>query len=356
MRSHRLARGLVVSGLLAIIVGVILIVGMLQSFSSGNTETGVALLVLLAANVLGNVIYRQIAAKRARTESNSKAFDPVSPPAAQHGVSVPSGPIESSDTFSLHDAVLDNDVEAATSALAGGVSVDAKYEDFTPLHNAAGLGHLEVARLLLDNDADPNSKSSGGGTPLHLAATYGHVEVARLLISSGADLVAGSTGTNANGITALHFAAGHGQAEVAELLLTSGADPNIKDSASRTPLDLAARNGHSEAAQVLLRRGADPNVTNDDGLSPLFLAGCLGYARVVAYLLANGADVNLCGPGLVTPLHAAVSGANAHAVKSLLVSGADPNAKTDDGRTPLAMCDPSDERIQRLLREHGARE
>ena len=73
MRSHKHARGLVVSGLLAVIVGVILLLGMVQSFSSGNTQTGFVLLVILAVNILGNIIYGHFATKRAHNESRPKA-------------------------------------------------------------------------------------------------------------------------------------------------------------------------------------------------------------------------------------------------------------------------------------------
>ena len=81
MHSHRHARGLVVRGLFAVIVGLILVVGMIQSFASGNTEMGVVLLVLLGVHVLGNVIYQAIASNRSEQRLVSKVAAVIRKPA-----------------------------------------------------------------------------------------------------------------------------------------------------------------------------------------------------------------------------------------------------------------------------------
>ena len=57
---------------------------------------------------------------------------------------------------------------------------------FTPLHIAAKYGHIKVARLLLQKDADPNVQGKNGLTPLHVATHYNNVNVALLLLESGA--------------------------------------------------------------------------------------------------------------------------------------------------------------------------
>jgi len=63
-------------------------------------------------------------------------------------------------------------------------------------HLALGLasqyGHLEIVRLLLDADEDPNRFNPVGGhshsTPLHQAAGNGHLDVVKLLVERGARL------------------------------------------------------------------------------------------------------------------------------------------------------------------------
>ena len=59
---------------------------------------------------------------------------------------------------------------------------------------AASVGSIEIAELLIAKGADVNAREKGGGTPLH-QATYGdHVEVAELLIVSGANVNAQDDG------------------------------------------------------------------------------------------------------------------------------------------------------------------
>src|SRR5262245_3232884 len=60
----------------------------------------------------------------------------------------------------------------------------------SPLVLAAGRGHLEVVRLLLDRGADPNLPEEGNaphGRALYSAVYGKHLDVARLLLEHGAN-------------------------------------------------------------------------------------------------------------------------------------------------------------------------
>ena len=61
---------------------------------------------------------------------------------------------------------------------------------FTPLHYAAGNGHLDIVKILLEHSADihllDGTKSSL--TALHKSICFGHKEVASFLIEKGANI------------------------------------------------------------------------------------------------------------------------------------------------------------------------
>lgn len=84
---------------------------------------------------------------------------------------------------------------------------------------AAQYGNVEIIRLLLDAGVDPNHYNPLGGhshsTPLHQAAGYGHLEVAQLLVERGAKLDWKDTMWHA---TPVEWAQHEGKAEVERYL------------------------------------------------------------------------------------------------------------------------------------------
>src|SRR5205823_3822829 len=59
----------------------------------------------------------------------------------------------------------------------------------TALHGAiSSSGSVDIIKMLLDGNANPNVEDSTGARPIHSAAALGHSEVARLLIDNGADI------------------------------------------------------------------------------------------------------------------------------------------------------------------------
>jgi ankyrin repeat protein len=58
----------------------------------------------------------------------------------------------------------------------------------TPLHIAAANGFTNIARLLIDNGANPNCRDFDESTPLHCASEFGKIEtLIYLLKESSAD-------------------------------------------------------------------------------------------------------------------------------------------------------------------------
>ena len=118
----------------------------------------------------------------------------------------PEPPTAKAPDISIHDAVLDGDIEAVKQHIAAGTDVNAIDDDWgaPPLHLAADQGYKEIVELLIAKGADVNAKNKFGSTPMHKAARRGQKEVNELLIDNGADVNA----KNNRGRTALDLASG----------------------------------------------------------------------------------------------------------------------------------------------------
>ena len=90
--------------------------------------------------------------------------------------------------------------------------------DYTPLSLAASGGYVNIIKLLLENNAEINSRTGSklGISPLMLAAMNGHAAAVKILLDSGSDINA-QIETNRN--TALTLACFQGRHEVVSLLL-----------------------------------------------------------------------------------------------------------------------------------------
>ena len=152
-------------------------------------------------------------------------------------------------------AASDGDLQQIKTWVEGGGDVNVASTDggVTMLHHAAGGGHTEMAKYLLEKGADVTLKGTGCGTPLQWAARGGHVETARLILRHGADV----NDTGPNNSTALHSAAGEGHVKMVEFLLSKGANVNAAGDYGLTPLHSAAYRDQVEVARTLLDHGAD---------------------------------------------------------------------------------------------------
>jgi ankyrin repeat protein len=125
----------------------------------------------------------------------------------------------------------------------------------------------------------------------------------------------------------------------------------------------AAAIGRSERLRELLDEDASlANAWAADGFQPLGLASFFGHVEAASVLVERGAEVNSASRNelKVMPLHSAAATGDADAryelAKLLLEHGADPNARQQDDFTPLMAAEHhGDDRLARLLEEHGAK-
>merc|ERR1711944_18242 len=68
------------------------------------------------------------------------------------------------------------------------VRVDVQNElGYTPLHQAAQQGHVQIVNLLIENGASPNTVSNNGQTALSIAQRLGYISVEETLMSDSED-------------------------------------------------------------------------------------------------------------------------------------------------------------------------
>jgi truncated hemoglobin YjbI len=136
----------------------------------------------------------------------------------------------------------------------------------TLLHDAALVGDVELAEVLIRSGADPDAKETEGHTPLYRASTG---DVARVLLAAGAgaDIISGPTRG-----TALHQAARRGNVSVAQAMLDHGATIDARDAKGETPLRRAVNCRQLGVVCLLVQQGADPHAADRRGVRPVEVA------------------------------------------------------------------------------------
>ena len=204
---------------------------------------------------------------------------------------------------------------------------------YTPLHYAAEYGHLDIAKILLENSADihllDGTKSSL--TALHKSICFGHKEVASFLIEKGANI----DQKDGSGWSPLHLAILYNQGEIAEILIESGADVHQRDGFGYTPLNMAILEDRSDIVEMLLENGADVNAEDENGDTALHFAIEDNIIKMVNLLIKHGANVNVGNDYLQTPLHLSAKMGHKEITQILIHNGANVNAKRVNGLNPL---------------------
>ncbi|GJM95559.1 hypothetical protein PR202_ga12311 [Eleusine coracana subsp. coracana] len=184
-------------------------------------------------------------------------------------------------------------------------------DGFGVMHLAAGQGHLEVCKYLVEElRGDPNmiggKGSFEGTTPFMMSAHSGDVCTVKYFLDHGGDPMK----ADAKGRSVLHYAVSRGSCKVTEFLLSKGIPVDI-DCGYGTPLYHAATNEQDKTLKILLNHNANVCSLTDTFFLPeiqsryLFLH-FFSLSKFKMDIFKTGADVN--GKGCVkSPLLFATS-------------------------------------------------
>jgi ankyrin repeat protein len=274
-----------------------------------------------------------------------------------------------------------------------------------PLTNAAGKGHLEIVRLLLERGADPNLREEGiapRGHALYAAAANKHYEIAKLLLEHGAypnppvessadalsraisnddqpmvDLLcsygaarsmelmaydgdvrtaAAALAANpllANDVDALANAAGEGKEAFVRLLLRY--QPDLPQRVVFPGWVVSGKT--REVNELLLTHGMNPSQRDWLGVTPLHQLARKGDVETAEWFIDHGADLHARDEDICsTPLGWAAKYGQKPMVELLLRRGARLNLPDDPPwATPLSWATRrGHSEVAALLRQHGA--
>ncbi len=95
----------------------------------------------------------------------------------------------STPKINIHEAVLSGNFEAVKQHIEAGTDINEKdvMSGSTPLITAASFDKPEIAKVLIDANADLSLKNNDGSTALHSAAFFGRIEIVQMLIDAKAD-------------------------------------------------------------------------------------------------------------------------------------------------------------------------
>jgi ankyrin repeat protein len=188
-----------------------------------------------------------------------------------------------------------------------------------PLHFAASIGSIPLARLILDANlqaaATPNQK---GKIPLHYAAREGRTDMVTFFVKQ--DPMTASILSTKDKL-ALHFAAGEGHFDVVRALLEAHPQGSkLASKKGKVAMHFAARWGHVHVARELLQYSPETISTLDyEGSSPLHDAAREGQTEMVKFLLKHWPEglkqENLRGE---TPVFPAVRSGNLELVTYMI--------------------------------------
>lgn len=155
---------------------------------------------------------------------------------------------------------------------------------------AANNGKLEEVIRQIDGGIHVDAMNAKGETALHIACRRNDMDMAKILLERDANVNSKSDDYN----SPLHELTENDNQELAELLIKHGANVNIRDKIGWTPLHEACKKGHAEFVVFLLRNGANINAQDCKGYTALHIVCCkIKDDGCLSVLLSHRPDLTL---------------------------------------------------------------
>ncbi|ORY74864.1 hypothetical protein BCR37DRAFT_403849 [Protomyces lactucae-debilis] len=145
----------------------------------------------------------------------------------------------------------------------------------TPLHYSIIHCRFSTVSLLLQHKAEVNPKNESDYIPLSMACARGHLDIAKLLLDNGAKIL-----YNAEGLQPIHIVARAGHTGFIGLLLENGSDLEARDKFTSE--------GHVGILKELIACGALTDTRDEDHHSPMYYAAWEGHKAALQALVSAG--------------------------------------------------------------------
>lgn len=247
-------------------------------------------------------------------------------------------------TTPFSQALKYGDINSVRHALDNNHNVNQLIDIYTPLSISVMYDHYDIAKLLIENNADVNAEEEQA---IRLASYAGNYNMVKMLIDNGAHC-----NVNARLTQPIIIASERGHYDVVKLLLENGASVKY----GRTPLYQAVIRNNFDMVKLLLKYDAgvvgeykaDHSIANAilDGhfdiakyivkyisdhpsgpekmYYPLSIASAYGYYEMVKFILDNGVVFDIRGEH-INPMFCAIEFGNLDIVKLFVQYGFDVN-------------------------------
>ncbi|KAK6501143.1 hypothetical protein TWF481_008991 [Arthrobotrys musiformis] len=268
----------------------------------------------------------------------------------------------------MEAAVLPGDeVEMARLLLDNEADIETfNRDEISVLDRAVMKRNKEVVKELIPRGIKIDRKDNAGRNILHICAIEGRLEMLKIFLEAGMvseidtldwsrhqphpDLELSTV------MTPLHLAVERGHLPIANELITRGASVNVEATNSLwTPLHDSVKGGYLEITELLLKAGVDPNAANEDGITCLHYCWRTGSVPLASLLLSHGADIHAKQNNQSTVLHCACYEGRRELAEFLIANGANMEDETKEGFSPLRVAMMRNHwDIAEMLIENGA--